>query len=226
MTHYFAIDGPDGCGKSTLARALAAALQTTAGPALHVREPGSTPMGEALRALLLARGDTEWDPTSEALAFCAARNELLVRVVAPALAQGQVVVAERCYLSTIAYQCMAPLARAVDEEMLRRVTLEILEVARPDVIFVLDLPLAVARDRLARGDQLDRIESRPLEYHERVHAAMRSFASPSHWCNRVLYRRGDTVDRSRIVLLDATATPADLLARATAICRSELGLSS
>ena len=101
------LDGIDGCGKSTQARLLVTALEERwDGGVLHVREPGSTAVGEALRELLLFR-DLELGAEVEALLFTAARRQMLDEVVEPALAAGRAVVCERFHPSTYAYQAVA-----------------------------------------------------------------------------------------------------------------------
>ena len=172
MSRYFVLDGPDGCGKSSQARALCDWLREQGRAALHVREPGSTPVGEALRQLLLSPTTGELQAISEVLLFSAARAELVAKVIAPALAAGQVVVAERCYLSTVVYQVLAHavggLAQAsLEPEWLLDLTRRVHGAVLPDTIFVLDVPpiVAMAR-RTARTD--DRIEARGVDYHERV----------------------------------------------------------
>ncbi len=174
MSRYFVLDGPDGCGKSSQARALCDWLREQGRAVLHVREPGSTPVGEALRQLLLSPTTGELQPISEVLLFSAARAELVAKVIAPALAAGQVVVAERCYLSTVVYQGLAhavgPAAGAgvsLEPEWLLDLTRRVHGAVLPDAIFVLDVPSIVAMARrTARTD--DRIEARGADYHERV----------------------------------------------------------
>jgi len=169
VSRYLVLDGPDGAGKSTQARALCEWLRAAGRTVLHLREPGSTPLGEALRTLLLQPGTGELRPLTEALLFTAARAELVAQVIAPALAQGQVVVAERCYLSTLAYQGLA--ARpGVDRELLLELTRQAHGDCLPHAVFVLDVPAAVAAARRqARAG--DRIELRGIDYHARVRAA-------------------------------------------------------
>ena len=169
MSLYVALDGPDGCGKSSQAAALVAALQARGADALHVREPGSTPVGEALRELLLANDTGELQPVTEALLFSAARSELVHRVIAPALLAGRVVVAERCYLSTAVYQVRAsqPSLDVMAADWFDDLTRRVHGACLPDAIFVLDVPVAVSVAR--RGErQDDRIEARGDAYHERV----------------------------------------------------------
>ncbi|MFK7742973.1 MAG: dTMP kinase [Planctomycetota bacterium] len=179
MTCYVALDGPDGCGKSTQAMALVAWLEAEGADVLHVREPGSTPVGEALRELLLSPQTGELRGLTEVLLFSAARAELIERVVAPARASNKLVIAERCFLSTAVYQLLASdpagggAAAAVRgkgeslawfEDLTRRVHGACL----PDAVFVLDVPPHVARSRRQRRSDEDRIEARGDAYHERV----------------------------------------------------------
>lgn len=171
MSRYFVLDGPDGCGKSSQARALCEWLREQGRTVLHVREPGSTPVGEALRQLLLSPNTGELQTVTEALLFSAARAELVAKVIAPAIAAGQVVVAERCYLSTVVYQGLASnhgeVGKALDPEWLLDLTRRVHGAMLPCAIFVLDVPAAVARARRTARTE-DRIEARGAEYHERV----------------------------------------------------------
>ena len=163
---YVVLEGPDGCGKSSQARALCEWLREQGQKVLHVREPGSTPVGEALRQLLLARATGELRPVTEALLFMAARAELVTAVIAPALDAGTMVVAERCYLSTVVYQGLAA-SPGLDVDWLFDLTRRVHGRHLPDAIFVLDVPEATARARRrSRAD--DRFEARPAAFHERV----------------------------------------------------------
>jgi dTMP kinase len=159
---YVTLDGPDGCGKSSQAVALAAWLSAEGQDVVHVREPGSTPVGEALRDLL--------QPITEVLLFSAARAELMQRVIAPARARGAVVVAERCYLSTAVYQILAtetPQPGVLDARWFEDLTRRVHGACLPDAIFVLDVPAEVSVQR--RGSRVDdRIEARGEAYHRRV----------------------------------------------------------
>lgn len=166
MSFYVQLDGPDGCGKSSQATALVGWLQGQGRQALHVREPGSTPVGEALRQLLLSPATGELQAITEALLFSAARAELVAQHVAPALARGVIVVAERGYLSTLVYQALAT-QPGLDADWVLDLTRRVHGPCLPDVVFVLDVgPAIAAQRRSARAD--DRIEARPADYHERV----------------------------------------------------------
>jgi len=164
---FVVIDGPDGAGKTTQAARLEQALAKGGRNVLRVREPGGTPFGEAIRGVLL--GGAPRGPIAEALAFFSARAELLEKVVEPELAKGTIVVCERFVSSTFAYQ----VAFGGDPSIVAE--LERLLVRRgPDVLVLLDID---ARAGLARiGRPLDAIESRGLEFHERVRAGFRAYA--------------------------------------------------
>ncbi len=177
---YVVLDGPDGCGKSSQALALCQHLRGLGRSVLHVREPGSTPVGEALRQLLLAPTTGELRSVTEALLFAAARAELVATVIAPALARGEVVVGERSFVSTLVYQGLAPLPTAasagLDLDWLRDLATRVHGACWPDLLLLLDVPAEVARARrTTRVD--DRIEARPAAYHDRVRDGFRRAAA-------------------------------------------------
>ncbi|MBK8098591.1 MAG: dTMP kinase [Planctomycetes bacterium] len=174
---YFVLDGPDGCGKSTQAGDLVAWLRAQGADVLHLREPGSTPVGEALRHLLLSPTTGELLPLTEALLFTAARAELIARVIAPALARGTVVIAERCYTSTLTYQSLAlPAATALPLPFVFELTHQAHGGIMPAAVFVLDVAPEVAQQR-RRDRPDDRIEARGADYHARVRAAFAGLAA-------------------------------------------------
>jgi dTMP kinase len=167
---FIVLDGVDGCGKTTQAKRLVRALERERGQApLHLREPGSTPAGETIRELLLARG-SELSPAVEALLFTAARRAMLEQRVAPALAAGQDVVCERFHPSTFAYQGCAG---AVGEERVLELLANWAGEPAPDLVLVLDLPVEEAAAR--RGAPLDRIEDRGLEFQREVARGYRRY---------------------------------------------------
>ncbi len=175
MSVYVQLDGPDGCGKSSQAAALVEWLRAQGRQVLHVREPGSTPVGEALRNLLLSPATGHLQPVTEALLFAAARAELVAQQIAPALARGVVVVAERGYLSTLVYQGLAA-APALEPAWIFELTRAVHGACLPDAVFVLDVGAeAAARRRADRAG--DRIEARPADYHARVRDGYRRAAA-------------------------------------------------
>lgn len=153
---FVVLEGGEGAGKSTQAALLARWLRDRGTPCTLAREPGSTGVGEAIREVVLGRTDLEMPAESELLLILAARAAFVREVVRPALARGDVVVADRFDLSTLAYQGYG---RGLDLARVRAA----MEVAtgdlRPDLYLVLDVPVeeGVARRRAAGGSE-DRIE--------------------------------------------------------------------
>lgn len=175
MSLYVQVDGADGCGKSSQSTALVEWLRAQSRTVLHVREPGSTPVGEALRLLLLSPSTGHLQPVTEALLFAAARAELVAQQIAPARARGECVVAERGYLSTVVYQALAT-APGLDVDWVFDLTRRVHGPCLPDLVLVLDVATDVAAARRAHRRQ-DRIEARPAAYHERVRAGFRRAAA-------------------------------------------------
>lgn len=182
---FFVLDGVDGCGKSTQARRLVQSLdrvsdepevRATPPHALHLREPGSTDLGEKLRTILLSRGP-HITPRVETLLFAAARAQMLAELVEPALAAGRHVVCERFHPSTFAYQ-------AVAGGLPEREVLDLLEQwagePKPDLVILLTLPAEVAARR--RGRATDRIEDKGLEFQRRVALGYARYAELAKNC--------------------------------------------
>ncbi|MFM7297417.1 MAG: dTMP kinase [Planctomycetota bacterium] len=186
---FLVLDGIDGCGKSTQARLLAEALTDARGvPALHLREPGSTKVGERIREILLSR-EHELDPGVELLLFAAARRQTLRELVEPALAAGRDVVCERFHASTFAYQAFAG---GLPEDDVLSVLLRWADEPRPDALILLDVDPAAAARRRAGPE--DRIEAKGLEFQRRVAEGYRRFARL----------------QPGTIVIDGSASPADV----------------
>jgi dTMP kinase len=161
------LEGPDGCGKSEQAQRLAGWLRAAGHEVVHVREPGSTPVGEALRNLLLDTRTGALEPVTEALLFFAARAELVQRQIGPALARGAVVVAERSFVSTLVYQGAALGEAGVAPDLLERLIEASHRGTLPTRVFVLDVAPAMAAQRRGAA-RADRFEARGAPFQERV----------------------------------------------------------
>ncbi|HET9385943.1 MAG TPA: dTMP kinase [Gemmatimonadales bacterium] len=172
---FVVVEGPEGAGKSTLVRWLGGQLRAEGQRVLTVREPGGTPIAEAARKLALkSRHDRAYG--AELFLFLAARADLVERVIRPALADGQIVIADRFGLSTMAYQVAGRGLSRDDVEAALRVATGGLT---PDLTLVLDIPVSVGRERQkTAGKVKDRIEREDDRFHTRVLEAYRSASGP------------------------------------------------
>jgi dTMP kinase len=163
---FVTLEGVDGAGKSTQARLLAAALGDGA---LLLREPGGTPAGERLRELL-KDASVELTPRAELILFCAARAELVERVIEPALAAGRDVVCDRFVDSTVAYQGGA---RGLDAGLVGALNAAAVGDCMPDRTILLRLDAPIASTRAAgrcESPISDRFESEDEAFQERIAA--------------------------------------------------------
>ena len=166
-----AFEGVEGSGKSTQLELLRQALVGRSREVVVTREPGGTPAGERMRAVLLDPG-VELHPRAEALLFAAARAELVDAVIRPALERGAVVLCDRYLDSSLAYQGDARgLGRGPVTEVNRFATGGLL----PDLVVLLDLDPAAGLGR--RAGELDRIEAQDLAFHRRVRQAFCDLAA-------------------------------------------------
>jgi dTMP kinase len=169
-----ALEGIDGCGKSTQARILARSLG-----ALLTHEPGATPLGRSLRALLLDPDAPAPVARAEALLMAADRAQHVEEVVRPALEAGRWVVTDRYSGSTLAYQGWG---RGLPTEPLRRVVAWAAGGVAPDLSVLVDVDPGEARRRLGEG-RADRLEALDPGFHERVRQGFAALAAadPHHW---------------------------------------------
>jgi dTMP kinase len=160
---FITLEGVDGAGKSTQAQLLATVL----GPeTLLLREPGGTPVGERLRELL-KDGSIELTHRAELLLFCAARAELVERVIRPTLEAGRDVVCDRFVDSTVAYQGGA---RGMDAELVRGLNEAAVAGCMPDrtVLLRADPERAAERAGVRGGSEADRFENEGLVFQQRI----------------------------------------------------------
>jgi dTMP kinase len=163
---FIAFEGADGAGKTTQARLLAAHLRALGREVVEVREPGGTQAGEVVRGLLLD-SEAPLGGRAEALLFAAARAQLVEDVVAPALARGATVIADRYIGSSLVYQGVV---RGVGAEAVRTINAIGTDGLLPDATVLLALTAEQAAARRDPG-AADRIEREPIEFHRSVIAA-------------------------------------------------------
>ena len=189
---FIVLDGMDGAGKSSQIGPLVEWLRSGGREVVTCRDPGSTGVGDAVRAILLDRHDLELDATAEMLLYMAARAQLVAEVVRPALARGAWVVSDRYLLSNIVYQGYAG---GLVPETIREVGRVATGGLAPDLVLLLDIDLETAARRLDRP--LDKLESRGDGYRRRL---------------REGYLREAAADPERIRVLDATGSPESVTA--------------
>ena len=171
---FVVVEGVEGAGKSTQVERLATWLQSRGTPVVRAREPGGTPVGEAVRDVLLDREELRIGAESELLLMLAARAAFVRDVVRPALDRGEVMVADRFETSTFAYQGFG---RRLPLDEVRRLNTFATGGLRPDLVLILDLPVAEGRARQkSSGKADDRIEAAGTEFLERVAEGYRELA--------------------------------------------------
>ena len=162
---FFVFEGVDGSGKTTQLNRFVQWLSDQNHDVVACKDPGSTELGEQLRALLLGEHSTPIAMRTEMMMFTTARTQLVQEIVKPALAEGKTVVLDRFILSTVVYQGHAG---RLDPNEILAINAIATEGLMPDLTFVLDLDINTSMKRL--GDSLDRMESRGHEYFEQVRA--------------------------------------------------------
>jgi dTMP kinase len=171
---YIALEGLEGCGKSTHTTRLGQHLD-----AVITREPGGTRIGTELRAILANPDNVEMDRRTEALLMAADRAQHMAEVIAPALARGQHVVSDRSIYSTLAYQGYG---RQLGTTDLLAISQWALRDRLPDIVIYIDVPTDVLNERLAKRD-LDRFEREGAEFFARIAQGFSELrqADPERW---------------------------------------------
>jgi dTMP kinase len=196
-------EGPEGSGKTTQIRLLGAALADRGEAVLLTREPGGTPLGDAIRGLLLNPAFTTMSPRAETLLFQAARAQLIDTVVRPALAAGQVVLCDRYTDSTLAYQgyghgqlltALRQLGDYATGRLLPALTLYL------DI----DVHIGLERKRTGAAEEWNRMENQAAAFHQRVRQGYLALAAanPERWC---LLDAGQPVEVLHSLVLDRVA---------------------
>ena len=191
---FITFEGIDGCGKSTQIARLVEALEMSDSEVVLVREPGGTRLSEDIRLLLLNPSNTEMCDECELLLYEASRAQLVQEVIRPALARGAIVLCDRFYDSTYAYQHGA---RGLDEQMVNEANVLGSCGLTPDCTLVFDLDPEIAFGRATSGGA-DRVEGEGLAFQRRVRESYLQLA-----------RR----EPDRVRLIDATGSPDEVFLR-------------
>ena len=192
-------EGIEAAGKSTLIAALAEDLRNGGDVVLVTREPGGTPLGDSLRAVFLDPA-LSIDPVAEVMLLNAARAQLVADVIAPALKERTIVLCDRFFDATVAYQAYG---RGLDLEAVLELCLAATHRIAPNLTFLIDVPVEVSRERLRARGGADRLEREDAAFHGRVREGYLQLAHRFS---------------NRFVILDGTRPP-ELLA---SLARGEL----
>lgn len=205
---FITLEGGEGAGKSTLARALSQRLREAGASVVTTREPGGSAKAEAIREAILAGRIKEYGAFAEALMFSAARIDHIDRLIRPALAQDNWVICDRFIDSTRVYQGVLGEIEAKLLAELEQVTIDGL---MPELTLILDLDpeigLARAAGRRSPGESVDRFESETLTFHRRLREAYLEIARQ---------------EPQRCAVLDAGLPPAALADAAWAVLSERL----
>jgi len=196
---FISLEGGEGAGKSTVLAAMRATLDEAGVAYVATREPGGTPLGEKLRALVLDPAHASTCAEAELLMMFASRAQLVREVVRPALAAGRWVLSDRFTDASFAYQGGG---RGLPESVVAGLERWTIGGLRPDRTFLLDVPVAVGLQRIAsREGGRDRMESEGEAFLERVRAA---------------YRARAAAEPARFEVVDATLPAAAVAAQVSA----------
>ena len=191
---FITLEGGEGAGKSTLLNSLAGHLNSVGIEVVTTREPGGTPLAEAVRNLTLHPPGDSWSATAEALLMNAARNDHLEKVIRPALDRGAWVICDRFSDSTRAYQSVSEGLKMQDLKKFEKI---VVGKTAPHLTLILDAPIGQLRVR--RGAESDAFEERGMQFHHAVREAFLEIAED---------------EPERCVVIDALLSPEKVLREA------------
>ncbi|MFC2033098.1 dTMP kinase [Chloroflexota bacterium] len=179
MSLFITFEGGEGSGKSYQSKALYKRLEQLAIPALLTHEPGVTPLGEKIARLLKWAHDMDISPVAELLLFNTSRAQLVDEVIKPALEEGRIVICDRYYDSTIAYQGYG---RGMDMAMVNTINDTGSRGLKPDLTILLDISVEEGFARKS-GEKQDRFEQEDIAFHRRVREGYLKLAAdePQRW---------------------------------------------
>lgn len=190
---FITFEGVEGCGKSLQACILVERLRADGWDAMLTKEPGGTPVGKHIRDVLLATHPINIDDRCELMLFLADRAQHVGEIIIPALREGKIVVCERYADSTMAYQHYG---LGLPFELVEQLNEFVTQSVKPNLTIVLDLEPSEGQQRkYATSNVLDRIERRPLAFHERVRYGYLEIA-----------RR----EPERVIVINASRTPEEI----------------
>ncbi len=180
MRNFITLEGPEGGGKSTQAKRLVDHLQAQGHEVLLTREPGGTEIGDQIRQVIMSLENKSMSPEAEFLLFSASRAQVVRELIEPQLERGGIVVCDRFYDSSLAYQGYG---HELDLELLRTITGFVSGGLVPDLTFLLDLTSELGLERRKHDGRWNRLDDYDLAFHERVREGYHRLAEldPDRW---------------------------------------------
>lgn len=169
---FITFEGLDGTGKTTQIHELETKLSELGLPYKKTREPGGTPIAEKIRDIILDPKNTEMCFQAEALLYAASRAQHVSEVIKPALEKGEIVICDRFFDSTLAYQGYA---RELSLEDLHYINNFAMQEVKPELTFLLDIPAAHTSERI-NSRELDRLDLEEMDFKNRVRAGFLKIA--------------------------------------------------
>lgn len=178
---FITLEGPEGSGKTSHLKPLAEYLSAQGAQVFTTREPGGTSIGEQVRHVIHDLENTEMHPRTEALLYQAARAQLVAQVLRPRLQAGQIVLCDRYYDSTLAYQGYGH--QVIPLEELRGVIRFATGGLTPDLTILLDLDVELGLRRKGKQEEWNRLDAFSVEFHQRVRAGYHELVrqEPARW---------------------------------------------
>ena len=207
-TGFIVLEGVNGAGKTTLQRRIVEYIRKRGRESVATREPGATPVGEAIRTLVLSPRPDKITPTAELLLFAADRAEHVAKFIRPNLARGVTVVSDRFSYSTTAFQGFG---RGLDQATIERLNAIAVDATVPDLVILLDLDAATGLARTAgrapagkSSAESDAMESEAIDFHNRIRHGFLTLAAtqPEPFVVLDARRSPDELFASLVPLLD------------------------
>jgi len=182
---YFVFEGGEGVGKTTQINILIRKLRRNY-PRLKVvrtREPGGTLLGEEVRKIILSDKYSPIGPRTEALLYASARSQFLEKKIQPVLKRRNIIIADRCYSSSVVYQ---GIVKGLSENYIYKLHEEILKDAMPDLIIIIDLDPKIGLARKHKQGEVNRFERESLKFHQQVRQGYLKFAKENPKLTKVI----------------------------------------
>ncbi len=206
MGMFVTIEGPEGSGKTTVAKKIVEALTKEGYKVMYTREPGGVAIAEKIRDIILDVKNTNLDPRCEALLYAASRRQHLIEKVVPALKDGYIVICDRFVDSSLAYQGYA---RDLGIDEIYDINLFAIHQQWPDITILLDIQpeVGLARIMKNRQDEVNRLDLEDITFHQKVHKG---------------YELIKEKYANRITLVDGNQTPEKVFDDVYAIIKGKL----